>query len=132
MPTLFDEPVAVPSPAKVKALVQVWGCCEKRVAKWTAARVAAEVLWWNRAQCLWLNRLRTQNEEPRMSFAYGKHREREDAAQYLEQARAEEGDAVWMAIGTAAAALTDDEAERLAGYLIRLLRGEGQRKGGAA
>lgn len=132
MLTLFDEPAAVPAAAQVKALVQIYAHCEKRVAKWSAARVAIELAWWRRAEFLWLNRLREQNEERRMAGVFGRGHEREDAAQYLEEARRSEGDSVWQAIGAAAAALTDDEAERLAGYLIRLLRGEGQRKEGAA
>lgn len=130
MSTLFtdeaDETTAAPArpPAKVVRLLETYGYRSEAVRLWTPEKASTVLNACKREEAIALRRAAAVARQQDETAPRGQPSlvERQEAAAALEQAMAG-GDELYQAISYTTYVLRDDEARRLAGWLVKLYRG---------
>lgn len=130
--SLFDAPTAAgPSPAVVQQL-EGYGYAKEKVRKWTVEHANTVLNTCRKRDAIALRRAQQTAREQDQDAPRGQPSlvERQEAAAFIEQQRGPND--LLTAVSMTAYCLTDDELGRLAGYFVRLFRGQdGQRPGPA-
>jgi hypothetical protein len=120
----LDDP---PEETTVRALVDVFGRSEAIVRKWTRAKAKVTLDGLRREAALIEHRSATRAGADEAGLTKPRPVQdgvRRDAADYLEQAIARGPVEVALALSWAVLDMQDDEQKRLAGWLVKLLRGQ--------
>lgn len=123
-----DDTAAAPGrpPAKVVRLLESYGYRAEAVRRWTPEKAATVLNACKKEEAIALRRAAAVAKRQDETAPRGQPSlvERMEAAASLEQALSGGGDDLFQGIAYTVYVLRDDEARRLAGWLVRLYRGE--------